>query len=153
MERDFALGFLSQFGQPMGASPMGAAPMGVAMGAASTGATAMGAAPMGAHLSGHGAGSPGMSGMPGQHSPMGGAPATLGYGPSGSVHGGGFGSFLPSGDLFSNSEFELNREQHGGVVSVWSRSSRSYFGGMEGRCRSTATCARRCSGPTTRAVR
>ena len=110
MERDFALGFLSQFGQPMGANPMGA--------------TAMGA-----HLSGHGAGSPG---MPGQHPPMGGAPATPGYGPSGSAHGGGFGSFLPGGDLFSNSEFELNRKQHGGVVSVWSRSSRSYFGGMEG---------------------
>ena len=108
MERDFALGFLSQFGQPMGASPAGAAPMGVGMGAASTGA-----APMGAHLSGHGAGSPG---MPGQHPPMGGTTATAGYGPSGSVQGGGFGSFLPAGDLFSNSEFELNREQHGGVV-------------------------------------
>ena len=39
---------------------------------------------------------------------------------------------LRSRFLFSNSEFELNREQHGGVVSVWSRSSRSYFGGMEG---------------------
>ena len=62
----------------------------------------------------------------------GGAAAMTDYGPSGSVHGGGFGSFLPGGDLFSNSEFELNREQHGGVVSVWSRSSRSYFGGMEG---------------------
>ncbi len=120
MERDFALGFLSQFGQPMGASPMGATAMG---------ANPVGTAPMGAHLSGHGAGSPG---MPGQHPPMGGAPATPGYGPSGSAHGGGFGSFLPGGDLFSNSEFELNREQHGGVVSVWSRSSRSYFGGMEG---------------------
>ena len=106
MERDFALGFLSQFGQPMGASPMGATAMG---------ANPVGAAPMGAHLSGHGAGSPG---MPGQHPPMGGAPATPGYGPSGSAHGGGFGSFLPGGDLFSNSEFELNREQHGGVVSV-----------------------------------
>ena len=141
MERDFALGFLSQFGQPMGASrmgsPAGAAPMGGAMGAASTGGapmgvTAMGAAPMGAHLSGHGAGTPGMRGMPGQHPPMGDAPATPGYGPSGSVHGGGVGSFLPGGDLFSNSEFELNREQHGGVVSIWSRSSRSYFSGMEG---------------------
>ena len=115
MERDFALGFLSQFGQRMGASPMGA--------------TAMDVAPMGAHLSGHGAGSPGMTG---RQPPMGGASATPGYGPSGSAHGGGFGSLLPGGDLFSNSEFELNREQHGGVVSVWSRSSRSYFGGMEG---------------------
>ena len=65
MERDFALGFLSQFGQRMGASPMGrtamgASPVGAAsMSAASTGAspmgaTAMGVAPMGAHLSGQG---------------------------------------------------------------------------------------------------
>ena len=46
--------------------------------------------------------------------------------------GGFLGSFLPGGDLFSNSEFELNREQHGGVVSVWSRSSLSHFGGAEG---------------------
>ena len=54
------------------------------------------------------------------------------HGPS-TGHGGGFlGSFLPGGDLFSNSEFELNREQHGGVVSVWSRSSLSHFGGAEG---------------------
>ena len=46
-------------------------------------------------------------------------------------HGGALGSFLPGGDLFANSEFELNREQHGGIFSLWSRSSRSYFSGME----------------------
>ena len=129
MERDFALGFLSQFGQPMGASRMGTSPAG----AASMSAASMGTSPMGARLSGHGAGAAGAVGMTGQHLPMGGATATAGYGPSSSLHGGGLpGSFLPGGDLFSNSEFELNREQHGGVVSVWSRSSRSYFGGMEG---------------------
>ena len=38
MERDFALGFLSGFGQPMGASPMGGHP---------AGASAVGGAPMG----------------------------------------------------------------------------------------------------------
>ena len=126
MERDFALGFLSQFGQPMGANPVGAASMSAA---------SMGASPMGARPSGPGAGAAAMTGatgMTGRQPPMGGAAGMPGYGPSGSVHGGGFGSFLPGGDLFSNSEFELNREQHGGVVSVWSRSSRSYFGGMEG---------------------
>ena len=136
MERDFALGFLSQFGQPMGASPMGATGMGAnPVGAAPMSAASMGASPVGSRLSGHGAGAPGATGMTGRQPPMGGAPATPGYGgygPSGSVHGSGFGSFPPGGDLFSNSEFELNREQHGGVVSVWSRSSRSYFGGMEG---------------------
>ena len=101
---------------------------------------------MAANLFGRGTGMTGMTGatgMTGRQPPMGvgtarpggpsgGATATAGYGPSGGAHGGGFGSFLPGGDLFSNSEFELNREQHGGVVSVWSRSSRSYFGGMEG---------------------
>ena len=60
--------------------------------------------------------------------------ATVGYGPSGGEYGGGlFGSFLPGGDLFSDSEFELNRESRGGVVSISSRGSRSYFRGMEGR--------------------
>ena len=45
MERDFALGFMSQFAQPMGMGPGGAAPMGAA---------SMGANPMAAHLSGRG---------------------------------------------------------------------------------------------------
>ena len=35
------------------------------------------------------------------------------------------------GDLFSNSEFELNRESRGGILSFWSRSSRSHFSGIE----------------------
>ena len=124
MERDFALGFLSQFGQPTGMGPGGAVPMG----AASMGATSRGANPMAANLSGRGTG---RTDMTGRQPPMG-VGAAMPGGPSGGAHGGGFGSFLPGGDLFSNSEFELNREQHGGVVSVWSRSSRSYFGGMEG---------------------
>ncbi|MCY4511935.1 MAG: hypothetical protein OXG35_33970, partial [Acidobacteria bacterium] len=34
-------------------------------------------------------------------------------------------------DPLSNSEFELNRESRGGILSVWSRRSRSYFSGME----------------------
>ncbi len=139
MERDFALGFLSQFGQPMGmgpggAAPMGANPMSAAMGANSMGADSMAPNPMGANLSGHGAGATGMTGatgVTGRQPPMG-IGAAMPGGPSGRAHGGGFGSFLPGGDPFSNWEFELNREQHGGVVSVWSRSSRSHFGGMEG---------------------
>ena len=58
MERDFALGFLSQFGQPMGATAMGANPVG----AASMSAVSMGASPMGARPSGHGAGAAAMTG-------------------------------------------------------------------------------------------
>ena len=124
MERDFALGFLSQFGQPTGMGPGGAVPMG----AVSMGATSRGANPMAANLSGRGTGT---TGMTGRQPPMG-VGAAMPGGPSGGAHGGGFGSFLPGGDLFSNSEFELNREQHGGVVSIWSRNSRSHFRGMEG---------------------
>ena len=99
-ERGFALGFLSQFAQPMGAGPVGAAPMG--------GAAVDGAAPMamGTHAAGlPGAGMPGQSGAmgmtagvggmtgtgamgsltgvmgtTGQHSPMGGAATMAGYG-------------------------------------------------------------------------
>ena len=65
-------------------------------------------------------GMPGAMGMPGQHAPMGGG------------HGGGlFDSMGMGNDLLSNSEFELNRESRGGILSVWSRSSRSHFSGME----------------------
>ena len=35
------------------------------------------------------------------------------------------------GDPMSDAEFELNRESRGGMLSVWSRSSRSYFSGLE----------------------
>ena len=107
--RDFALGFLTQFAQPTGAGPAAAAPLGgAAMGAAAPMA-------MGTHMAGRpGAGMPGMSGAMGmtasaggmtgtgamggltgamgtggQHSPVGGAATTAGYGPGG---GGVFGS-------------------------------------------------------------
>ena len=126
MERDFALGFLSGFGPPMGASPTG----GYAGGASAAGGAPMGASTMGAHMSGHGVGGPGMAG--GLAAAGVGGAAIPGHEAS-TGHGGGFlGSFLPGGDLFSNSEFELNRKQHGGIVSVWSRSSRTHFGGAEG---------------------
>ena len=76
------------------------------------------------------AGMTGAMGMTGQHAPMGGAAA--GYRPMDGAHGGGpFGSMAAGGNLFSNSEFELNRESRGGILSVWSRSSRSHFSGME----------------------
>ena len=162
-ERDFALGFLSSFAQPRGAGAPGAAPMG--------GAAMGGAAPMamGTHAAGlPGAGMPGMSGAmgmggrtgamgtAGQHSPMGGAAGPVGYGPADGVHGGGlFGSMAPGGNLFSNSEFELNRESRGGILSVWSSSSRSYFSGMEdalsldGDVRTTMLGADYARGPLT----
>ncbi len=162
-ERDFALGFLTQFARPMGAGPAGAAPMG--------GAPMGGVAPMamGSHAAGlPGAGMPGMSGAmgmggrtgamgtAGQHSPMGGAAGPVGYGPADGVHGGGlFGSMAPGGNLFSNSEFELNRESRGGILSFWTSSSRSHFSGIEdalsldGDVRTTMLGADYARGPLT----
>ena len=145
-ERDFALGLMSLFAQPMGMGPAGAAPLG---GAAMGGVATMG---MGSQAAGaFGAGMPGMSGAmslngmggvtgmtgtgamgTGQHAPLGDAALMAGYGPAGAAHGGGFFDWMgPGGDLFSNSEFELNRESRGGMLSVWSRSSRSHFSGIE----------------------
>ena len=142
-EREFALGFLSSLA-PMGTGPAGAAPIGgVAMGGAAPmamGSHAAGAAmggaggPMGMGASGmgmHGMAGGGL-GMADPHAPMGGAAAMGGHEPMDGLHGGGlFGSMGMGGGLFSNSEFELNRESRGGILSVWSRSSRSYFSGME----------------------
>ena len=109
MERDFALDFLSQLGRPAGTNRMGGSPMA-------------------SHASGIGMGPPGMTG----HDPRMGGTAFL-QGPAASSGGGGFlGSMLPGGDLLSGSEFELSRERHGGVISVWSRSARSHFGGRQG---------------------
>ena len=143
-ERDFALGFLSQFA-PMGTGPAGAVPMGapamggvvpMAMRSHAAGVSTFGAgrAGLGGAMGMSGATGMGVHGMRGTagaigtagHQPMG------GYGPAGGAYSGGmFGSTALGGDLFSNSELELNRESRGGILSVWSRSSRSHFGGME----------------------
>ena len=108
MARDVALDVLSQFGGPAGTGPMGGSPMG-------------------APMPGVGIGAPGLTG---HDLRMGGAASLPGYGAAGSVDV--LGSVLPGGDLLSGAEFELNREQHGGVISVWSRSARSSFGGRQG---------------------
>ena len=174
-ERDFALGLLSQFAQPMGMGPAGAGPMAMGSSPAGAGTAGMGCAmgtggapgmtavagAMGGGASmtmgpraagGLGAGAAGMGcamgaagmggmggamgmggmGMPGQQASMGGAVGPAGYGSMDAAHGGGlFDSMGMGGDLLSNSEFELNRESRGGILSVWSRSSRSHFTGME----------------------
>ena len=120
-EGDFALGFLSSF-SPMGAGadPTGGAGLGAAVPA---GSSALAGA-FGADTSGLGGmtAAGGMTDVTGRQQPG-----------RGDAPGGGlFGSLSPSGDLLSNSGFELNRASHGGTLSVWSRSSRSYFNGMEG---------------------
>ena len=119
-ERDFAFGLLSSFA-PMGAGSAGrAAPGATGTVTGSRGSPRAGAS--GADTSGMG-GALGMGGttdLTGRHSQRGGA-----------AGGGLFGALAPGGDLFSNSEFELNRESRGGLLSVWSRSSRAYFDGLE----------------------
>ena len=183
-ERDFALGFLTQFAQPMGMGPADAAAMG--------GAAPMG---MGSHAPGAAMGGMGMPGMgcaghgrldghgwldgcrrlnrhgrrrharhgrrdehgrrerQGRHAGCDGdgRPACA----NGRRGGGVFGSMGMGGDLFSNSEFELNRESRGGILSVWSRSSRSHFSGIEdalslnGDVRTTMVGADWARGPLT----
>ena len=142
-EREFAVGLLSSFA-PMGTVPAGAAPMGgaamggaapMAMGSHSVGPGAFGAG-MGGVMGTRGAvgmgGTAGAVGVASPHAPLGGAPGPAGYGPADGMHGGGlFGSLGMGGGLLSDSEFELNRESRGGILSVWSRSSRSYFSGLE----------------------
>ena len=151
-EREFALGFLRQFAQPTGMGPAGAAPMGgPGMGGmAPMGGAAMGAAPMamGSHSAGAGMPGMGMSGgmgmgvgmsgamgmggagvMPGAMGMAGQQP--MGYGSAGAAHEPGLFGTMLGYDPLSNSGFELNRESRGGILSVWSRSSRSQFSGME----------------------
>ena len=94
------------------------APMGMATHTTVPGAFGLSTTGMGA--------SNGTTGMTGRPAPMG------GYTPAGARHGSGpLGPMGMGGDLFSNSEFELNRESRGGILSLWSRSSRSHFTGME----------------------
>ena len=138
---------------PAGAAPMGGAGIGVApmaMGARAAGAGmpgtygAMGMSGMsgtgGAAGMGMGGGAMGVTGMgggsgalgmAGQHSSMGGQMAMGGHGPADDMHGDGLFSTMLGYDPLANSEFELNRESRGGILSVWSRSSRSHFSGIE----------------------
>ena len=69
------------------------------------------------------AGGAGMSGEPSGGTAMAGARPAPG--------GGLFDSLGMGGALFSDSEFELNRESRGGILSLWSRSSWSHFNGLE----------------------
>ena len=135
-ERDFALGFLSSFAQPMGMGPAGAVPI---HGAAMGGGTPMG---MGSHTGAAGAsmtgamsmtGVSGMGGMGGNTSAMGiaGQQPPMGHGSVGGAHEPDLFSTMVGHDPLSNSEFELNREARGGTLSLWSRNSRSHFSGMD----------------------
>ncbi len=158
-----ALNFLRQLGGSAGVHPAG-------MGShtAMAGSPAAGAAPLGtpgrggggALMMGGGGPISGAAGMAGGAAPLqtpglgaagvGGA-APLGAGPMGGPHGGGFLQMgLGGGDLLTGSDFAMNRESRGGILSFWSRGRSRTSRGARARCRSAATCARPCSGPTTR---
>ena len=146
-EREFALGLVSQFAQPSGMAASGAARMGSGY-TAPMGATMHTAAPGAFGLSATGMGA--SDGTTAGRAPMG------GYSPGGARQGSGpLGPMGMGDDLLSDSEFELNRESRGGILSLWSRSSRSHFTGMEdalslnGDVRTTMVGADYSRGPLT----
>ena len=145
MERDMALNFLRQLGGSAGVHPAG-------MGShtAMAGSPAVGAAPLGTPGRGGGgalmmggggpmSGAAGMAGgaaslrTPGLGATGHGGAAPLGAGPHGGLNGGGFLQMgLGGGDLLTGSDFAMNRESRGGILSFWSRGAQSRFSGREG---------------------
>ena len=144
MERDMALNFLSQLGSASGVHPAGMAGHGPMAGSPTAGAAPTGMPGLGGGALMTGAGGP-MSGAVGMagggaslHAPglgatgFGGA-APMGAGPAGGLNGGGFLQMgLGGGDLLTGSDFAMNRESHGGILSFWSRGAHSRFSGREG---------------------
>ena len=160
MERDIALGFLRQLGGMAGAGSrgtgsMGAGPMGAGFGGPMGGARAAGAATLGMPVPAGGGGRSVASaplggaapmGRPGGSISMGASPMGTAAGPLGgaAATGGGSGPDggfdrgrllrmgLGGGDMLTGSDFAMNRETRGGILSVWSRGAQSRFSGREG---------------------
>ena len=137
MERDVALNFVSRLGGMAGVSPLRggvAGSPGAGMGSVGTpglaGGAAMGAAaPPGAMAGTMGATALGASGVGAVASPMGAAARPAG----GFFNRGGLLQMgLGGGDLLTGSDFALNRESRGGILSFWSRGARSHFAGRDG---------------------
>ena len=146
MGREMALGLLQRLGGLAGVHPAGAGsglpgggagsfgapglaggtglglagpagPMGAAAGAGGLSGPTMGAATAGPMMS-----SAGLAG-----------PMSVTAGPGGGLNGIGFlelGGL--GGDPLTGSDFALNRESRGGILSFWSRGSQSHFAGREG---------------------
>ncbi len=158
-------------GGALGAPGVGMAGMGSRMGGSTgmAGSMGMGGMPgMGGGSMGMtgmsavgGAAGAGLGGMPGavgtasQYAPMGGASVMAGHGSPGTGHENSLFSTMVGHDPLANSGFELNRETRGGVLSVWSRNSRSHFTGLEdalslnGEVRTTMIGADYARGPLT----
>ena len=150
MERDMALNFLRQLGSAAGVHPAGMGGHGPMAGSRAADAWPLGMPGRGGGGLMMGAGGP-MSGAAG----MGGAGASLGRPGLGAA---GFGGGAPmaagpmggpprpvggfdrnrllrmgrGGDLLTGSDFAMNRETRGGILSIWSRGALSRFSGREG---------------------
>ena len=151
MERDMALNFLNQLGSASGVHPAGMAGHGAMAGSPAAGAAPLGMPGRGGGALMTGAGGP-MSGAVGMAgggaslhapglgatgfggaAPMGAGPAGGPPGPAGGLNDGGFLQMgLGGGDLLTGSDFAMNRESHGGILSFWSRGAQSRFSGREG---------------------
>ena len=137
MGREMAFGLLQRVGGLAGAHPAaGGASSGLAGGGSGSfgapglaGPTGLGfAAPMG------GSSGPSMAGAaagrmmsPAEPMSVAAAPPGGGLNGLGFLQWGGFG-----GDPLTGSEFALNRESRGGILSFWSRGAQSHFAGREG---------------------
>ena len=139
MERDVALDFVNRLGGLAGVSPLGrgvaGSPGGGVNGIGSVGTpgfaggAAMGVAAAPGPMAGtRGAAGLAASGVGAVASPMGAAGPAAGFLDRGGLLRMGFGG----GDLLTGSDFALNRESSGGVLSFWSRGARSHFAGREG---------------------
>ena len=151
MERDMALNFLSQLGSASGVHRAGMAGHGAMAGSRAAGAAPTGMPGLGGGALMTGAGGP-MSGAVGMAgggaslhapglgatgfggaAPMGAGPAGGPPGPAGGLNNGGFLQMgLGGGDLLTGSDFAMNRESRGGILSFWSRGAQSRFSGREG---------------------
>ena len=142
MERDIALNVLNQLGGMAGANGYGvggASGFGAGVHGPLSGSPAAGVGSLGTPGRGGGAGM-GVAGGP--MGALGGGAAGLGAaGPMAAAAGSDGGVFngggllqmgLGGGDVLTGSEFALNRESHGGILSFWSRGAQSRFAGREG---------------------
>ena len=152
MERDTALNFLRQLGGASGVHPAGMAGHTAMAGSPAAGAASLGTPGRGgggALMMGGGGPMSGAAGMAGgaaslQRPGLGaagfGSAAPLGAGPvrgpsglDGGLNGVGFLQMgLGGGDLLTGSDFAMNRESRGGILSFWSRGAQSRFSGREG---------------------
>ena len=151
MERDMAVNFLRQLGSAAGVHPAGMGGHGPMAGSRAADAWPLGMPGRGGGGLMMGAGGPmsGAAGMggagaslqtPGLGAAGFGGAAPLGAGPMGGQSGpdGGFDRDRllrmgrGGGDLLIGSDFAMNRETRGGILSIWSRGAQSRFSGREG---------------------